>query len=172
MKHTPSVESVEAAPFELAGNKLVAFVCSDQVHTIDRALFELLFRPVAPVPAAELPVVEAGSNPLARKRRAEAAPASPPPAAPRKPAKAPKAEKPDSFDQYPVSLRDPRASSQRFVHDALLIGPGPLGELVKRCKGIGWNEADSGLVMGALGALRTKGLARKHDDFNGDWTLV
>lgn len=175
MNYRPSFDSMEATPFELAGNRLIAFAHGDRVHTIDRDMFELLFRPVtgqvggaepepilAPVP---VPAAKASPKPKPKALPAPSRSARPKP-------EAAESEQ-SSLDQYPVELRDPRASSLRFVHDALLVGPAPLGELVKRCQCIGWADAESGRVMGALCKLRDKRLARKQDEMiGGDWILV
>jgi hypothetical protein len=159
---------VEAVPVDLDGAHLMALSDGQKAHIVSRDTFELMFRahepaepPVAAAPEPSAPKLKQlkRANP---KRLAKAAATRPVVGATTK-----------EFDAYPLELRDPRGFAIRAVYDALVQGPAPLVELVKRCKAVGWQEAESGRVMGLLIRLRDKRLAKKQDAMmGGDWTLV
>ncbi len=173
MKFAPLSDAIEAVPVDLDGSRLMAISLVGRAHVVCRDVFSLLFQPVVEHIAIEAPTPHLETTPsvAVEKKPAPALAVRKKTPAPRKDHRA--AERASGeFDQYPVLLRDPRASSQRYVHDALRVGSGSLHVLVERCKKLGWAEAESGNVMAALCSLRTKGIAKKQDGLlGGDWIL-
>jgi hypothetical protein len=76
------------------------------------------------------------------------------------------AEQTDTLANYPSSLHDPRAESQRACYHALKGGPLVMHEIINV------TGLDSGATFQALTKLRQKNLAHKQDGWRGAWELT
>lgn len=188
MNFEPVVSSVPGTQVVHEGVPLVVVTVNDRAHVVDRAVFDLLFRPIVS-PAETIAMMEApaalnalqriGGEATAIAARVADALELPKPKA-KKPRKIKRsatksaatrtsAEPQASFSEYPVSLRDPRADTQRAAYDTLQKGQLSLGDITARMKQDGM-AIEGGAVFAALAKLREKGLAKKLDG-NGDWIL-
>lgn len=137
---------VEATEFELAGAAMVAVAVNDRAHVMDAAMFRLLFQPAIEGPVEPLPVE-------VTQRKPKAAP---------KPVAGGRLSKEVALRHYPEALRDPRATGQRAVWDALGIEASGVDGL-ERTTGL-----DNKQVSMALMAMRGKYLVHKRDS-DGAW---
>lgn len=77
------------------------------------------------------------------------------------------------YDDYPASLRDPRATMQRAAYDALLEGPKDLRQVLDWCaEKRDMDPEATGNMWSALNQLHVKGLAEKPEKPGGNWRLA
>lgn len=179
MNFEPVVSSVSATPVVHEGVPLVVLTVGDRAHVVDRAVFDLLFRPIASCcvdlqvaatyASTGLERMGAAATELAAKIAEKVEPQKPS-ATKRVPASKQTGPVSDLSD-YPSALRDPRAETQRGIYDALQRGPLPLVKITEALCDAG-RQIESSAVMTGLQKLRDKGLAKKLDaSVGGDWIL-
>lgn len=172
MQYDAIAPTVSATPVDHEGQPLVIVTINGEPFVMDRPGFELLFRPrPEPGPIMRIEITQsrveeigAAAVEIAERIAADNRPARQPNN------RGPVAQMAD-YSDYPVSLRDPRADSQRSVYDILQPGPLSLDGIVTRLKKSGV-DITSAAVFKALMKLRSKGLAKKLDSaMGGDWIL-